>query len=78
MLTEKIDRYHTSDTSVGAIDVFSEVEGPRFYDTLFPFLIQNLLILLALSLFAASIHMLLGRNIRLTDGDSRSLIRGRF
>lgn len=46
--------------------------------TLLPFLVQNLLILLAPSLFAASIYMLLGRIIRVTDGDSRSLIRGRF
>ncbi|KAJ5354238.1 RTA1 like protein [Penicillium brevicompactum] len=43
--------------------------------TLLPFLVQNLLILLAPSLFAASIYMLLGRIIRITDGDSRSLIR---
>lgn len=46
--------------------------------TLLPFLVQNLLILLAPSLFAASIYMLLGRVIRVTDGDYRSLIRGRF
>lgn len=43
-----------------------------------PFLIQNLLILLAPSLFSASIYMLLGRIIRVTDWDSRSFIRGRF
>lgn len=46
--------------------------------TLMPFLIQNLLILLGPSLFAASIYMILGRIIRVTDGDTRSLIRGRF
>jgi len=41
-----------------------------------PYAMQSLFILLAPSLFAASIYMILGRIIRLTDGDSRSLIRG--
>ncbi|CAI7644004.1 unnamed protein product [Penicillium glandicola] len=40
-----------------------------------PYALQSLFILLAPSLFAASIYMILGRIIRLTDGDSRSLIR---
>ncbi|KAL4984669.1 RTA1 like protein-domain-containing protein [Aspergillus falconensis] len=44
------------------------------YDTT-PYALQSVLILLAPSLFAASIYMILGRIIRLTDGDSRSLIR---
>jgi hypothetical protein len=36
---------------------------------------QSLLLLLAPALFAASIYMVLGRIIRLTDGESHSLIR---
>lgn len=43
-----------------------------------PYALQNLFILLAPSLFAASIYMILGRIIRLTDGDSRSIIRAKF
>ncbi|KAJ5724331.1 hypothetical protein N7488_002366 [Penicillium malachiteum] len=45
------------------------------YSTM-PYALQSLFILLAPSLFAASIYMILGRIIRLTDGDSRSMIRG--
>ncbi|KAJ5938862.1 hypothetical protein N7466_001996 [Penicillium verhagenii] len=41
-----------------------------------PYALQSLFILLGPSLFAASIYMILGRIIRLTDGDSRSMIRG--
>ena len=48
-------------------------ENPN-YSTM-PYALQSLFILLAPSLFAASIYMILGRIIRLTDGDSRSLIR---
>ncbi|OJJ47386.1 hypothetical protein ASPZODRAFT_96396 [Penicilliopsis zonata CBS 506.65] len=44
------------------------------YSTM-PYAMQSLFILLAPSLFAASIYMILGRIIRLTQGDSRSLIR---
>lgn len=40
-----------------------------------PFILQTLLILLAPALFAASIYMVLGRIILLTDGESYSLIR---
>jgi hypothetical protein len=36
---------------------------------------QSLLLLLAPALFAASIYMVLGRIIRLTDGEAYSLIR---
>ncbi|CAG8282700.1 unnamed protein product [Penicillium salamii] len=44
------------------------------YSTM-PYALQSLFILLAPSLFAASIYMILGRIIRLTHGDSRSIIR---
>lgn len=39
-----------------------------------PYAMQSLFILLAPSLFAASIYMVLGRLIRRVDGDSRSII----
>lgn len=39
---------------------------------------QSLLILLAPALFAASIYMVLGRIILLTDGESSSIIRARW
>jgi hypothetical protein len=39
---------------------------------------QSLLLLLAPALFAASIYMVLGRIIRLTDGESHSLIKARW
>ncbi|KAJ5381529.1 uncharacterized protein N7496_003957 [Penicillium cataractarum] len=40
-----------------------------------PYAMQSVFILLAPSLFAASIYMVLGRLIRRVDGDSRSLIK---
>ncbi|CZR53789.1 related to protein RTA1 [Phialocephala subalpina] len=40
-----------------------------------PYIMQSLLLLLAPALFAASIYMVLGRIIRLTDGESHSPIR---
>jgi RTA1 like protein len=40
-----------------------------------PYVIQSLLLLLAPSLFSASIYMILGRIVRLVNGESRSLIR---
>jgi hypothetical protein len=43
--------------------------------TLVPYVMQSLLILLAPTLFAASIYMVLGRIIRLVDGEKHSLIR---
>ncbi|RFU35431.1 hypothetical protein B7463_g905, partial [Scytalidium lignicola] len=46
--------------------------------TLGPYIIQSLLILLAPALFAASIYMILGRIILLTDGESHSLVRSRW
>lgn len=42
------------------------------------YVIQSILILVAPALFAASIYMELGRIIRLTDGESLSLIRARW
>ncbi|RAL08016.1 RTA1 domain-containing protein, partial [Aspergillus homomorphus CBS 101889] len=40
-----------------------------------PYIIQSLLILIAPSLFAASIYVILARIIRLTNGDTRSPLR---
>jgi hypothetical protein len=40
--------------------------------------VQSLLLLLAPALFAASIYMVLGRIILLTDGEAHSLIRARW
>lgn len=48
-------------------------QAPNYSTVLYA--LQSLFILLAPSLFAASIYMILGRIIRLLDGDSRSLIR---
>ncbi|KAL2838119.1 RTA1 like protein-domain-containing protein [Aspergillus pseudoustus] len=48
-------------------------QAPR-YETL-PYAMQSVFILLAPSLFAASIYMILGRLIRRVDGDSRSPIK---
>jgi hypothetical protein len=48
-------------------------QAPNY--TTIPYALQSLFILLAPSLFAASVYMILGRIIRCTDGDSRSLIR---
>ncbi|CAD6441715.1 c2c8fc5d-42c5-4a6d-9e79-da2db35c54fa [Sclerotinia trifoliorum] len=46
--------------------------------TLGPYLLQSLFILLAPAFFAASIYMVLGRIILLTDGEQYSLIRARW
>lgn len=43
-----------------------------------PYVMQSLLLLLAPALLAASIYMILGRIITLTDGDSRSMIKRRW
>jgi hypothetical protein len=40
-----------------------------------PFIIQSLLLLVAPALFAASIYIILGRIILMTDGEPRSMIR---
>ena len=42
-----------------------------------PFVIQNSYILLAPALFAATIYMILGRIIQLTDGDQHSIVSSR-
>ncbi|OJI91498.1 hypothetical protein ASPTUDRAFT_38524 [Aspergillus tubingensis CBS 134.48] len=52
---------------------FSARETPDW--TVKPYVGQELLLLLAPALFSASIYMILGRIIRLLDGDSHSLIR---
>ncbi|PYI08399.1 putative RTA1 domain protein [Aspergillus sclerotiicarbonarius CBS 121057] len=52
---------------------FSAKQTPNW--TVMPYVGQQLLLLLAPSLFSASIYMILGRIIRLVHGDSRSLIR---
>ncbi|KXH63559.1 hypothetical protein CSAL01_06204 [Colletotrichum salicis] len=46
--------------------------------TLGPYIIQNVLLLIAPALMAASIYMILGRIIILTDGESHALIKRRF
>ncbi|KAI4718192.1 RTA1 like protein [Aureobasidium sp. EXF-10727] len=43
--------------------------------TLMPYILQSLFLLLAPTLFAASIYMELGRILDLTEGESRSLIK---
>ncbi|KAI4767702.1 RTA1 like protein [Aureobasidium sp. EXF-3400] len=46
--------------------------------TLIPYIMQSLFLLLAPTLFAASIYMELGRILDLTDGDSRSPVRRKW
>ncbi|KZL81957.1 rta1 domain protein [Colletotrichum incanum] len=46
--------------------------------TLGPYIIQNVLLLIAPALMAASIYMILGRIIELTDGESHALIKRRW
>lgn len=48
------------------------------YWTLMPYIVQNLFLLLAPALFAASIYMILGRIVRVTDGARCSLIKPRW
>lgn len=54
----------------------SAKQAPDF--ELMPYIIQSLLLLLGPSFFAASIYMILGRLIRLTDGERRSMIRSKW
>ncbi|PMD38881.1 RTA1-domain-containing protein [Hyaloscypha variabilis F] len=54
----------------------SATQSPNW--ALGPYIIQSLLILLAPAFFAASIYMVLGRIILLTDGESHSPIRVRW
>ncbi|KAK2056282.1 RTA1-domain-containing protein [Colletotrichum caudatum] len=53
------------------------LEGPGCW-TLGPYIIQNILLLIAPALMAASIYMILGRIIELTDGESHALIKRRW
>ncbi|KAG3181593.1 hypothetical protein PC129_g25391, partial [Phytophthora cactorum] len=46
--------------------------------TLGPYIMQNLLILIAPAFMAASIYMILGRIIQLTEGEQYALIRQRW
>lgn len=46
--------------------------------TLPPYMVQSMLLLLGPSFFAASVYMILGRIIRLTDGESHSMLRSRW
>ncbi|KAL0935466.1 RTA1 domain protein [Colletotrichum truncatum] len=46
--------------------------------TLGPYIIQNVLLLIAPALMAASIYMILGRIILLTDGEQHALIKRRW
>lgn len=45
---------------------------------LMPYIIQSMYILLAPALFAASIYMILGRIILLTDGEAKAIIKQRW
>ncbi|KAF4633258.1 hypothetical protein G7Y89_g4864 [Cudoniella acicularis] len=51
-------------------------QSPNWSTT--PYAIQSLMVLLAPTLFAASIYMVLARIIKLTDGESHSIIKARF
>jgi hypothetical protein len=63
--------------SIGYIGrIVSSKQSPNW--TLGPYICQSLLILLAPALFAASIYMILGRIILLTDGETHSVIRARW
>lgn len=50
---------------------------PHGQYTLMPYVIQNSYILLAPAIFAATIYMILGRVITLTDGNTHSIVSGR-
>jgi hypothetical protein len=53
--------------------VLSSRQSPNWTTT--PYIIQSLLLLLGPALFAASIYMILGRIIRLVDGEKHSIIK---
>ncbi|KAF3491975.1 uncharacterized protein GIQ15_01492 [Arthroderma uncinatum] len=53
--------------------IISSTEAPLFTDT--PYIIQNLFLLLAPALFAASIYMELGRLILVLEGEQHSIVR---
>ncbi|PYI16916.1 RTA1-domain-containing protein [Aspergillus violaceofuscus CBS 115571] len=52
--------------------IINSTQTPNW--TTAPYIMQSLLLLVAPSLFAASIYMILARIIRLTDGDTRSVL----
>lgn len=63
--------------SIGYVGrTISAKESPNWTTT--PYIIQSLLLLLAPALFAASIYMVLGRIVLLTDGEQHSIIKARW
>ncbi|KAF2869819.1 RTA1 like protein-domain-containing protein [Massariosphaeria phaeospora] len=58
-----------------ALGYIGRMMSSKDKDNLSPYIMQSLLLLLAPALFAASIYMILGRIIALTDGEQYSLIR---
>ncbi|KAF9552161.1 RTA1-domain-containing protein [Agrocybe pediades] len=52
----------------------SASQEPGFW-TLLPYILQSVFLLVAPALFAASIYMILGRIILLTDGEKKAIIR---
>jgi hypothetical protein len=62
-------------STVETIGYAARAAASKNLDLITPYVIQSLLILLAPILFAASIYMILGRLIRLTNGAAYSLIR---
>lgn len=54
----------------------SSKQTPNWTDG--PYIVQSLLLLLAPALFAASIYMVLGRIVLLTDAERHSLIRAKW
>jgi hypothetical protein len=72
--------YDTADTHlrvefVGYACRGSSARQPVGQYRLMPFVIQNSFILIAPALFAATIYMILGRVIRLTDGDQHAIVK---
>lgn len=43
-----------------------------------PYIIQSVFILLSPALFSASVYVILGRIVQLTDGDAHVLIKNRY
>lgn len=60
--------------TVGYIARYASAKQTPNWSTM-PYVIQELLLLLAPSFFAASVYMILGRIIRLLNGASNSLVR---
>ncbi|KAH8653735.1 RTA1 like protein-domain-containing protein [Xylariales sp. PMI_506] len=46
--------------------------------SMMPYIIQSVFILLSPALFSASVYVLLGRIVQLTDGDSHAIIKNRY